>query len=115
MRDLHVSPDMLDGVVMYGLLHCLESPGEIFRVIQMLQRATRHSGFHVVCAFNTGTHDLEAAHPRLNPTLIGHRDYLNAYSDWETVVATDSVLFETHPHNGIEHHHSMTRLIAMKP
>lgn len=115
VRHLGMPPGILDGVVMYGLLHCLESPAEIFRVIRMLQRSTRSSGFHVVCAFNTGTHDLEKSHPGFNPTLVSHSDYLDAYSNWETLIDTDSVLIESHPHNGVEHHHSLTRFIAIRP
>lgn len=103
-----------DVAIAYGLLHCLPNQHAIELLIDRLQRATKGGGTNIVCTFNDRSHDL-SAHPGFHPTLLPHSFYLQAYSGWKIVVSSDEDLFETHPHNGIPHHHSMTRIIAEKP
>jgi tellurite methyltransferase len=113
VRELSLPPAMLDVVVAYGLLHCLRSEAEIKATVKHLQEATASGGLHVVCVFNDRAQDLRA-HPEFQPTLLGHVFYLSLYAGWEILHASDRDLFETHPHNGIPHSHSMTRLLARK-
>jgi tellurite methyltransferase len=108
------SPKSYDLVIAYGILHCLHCPAEVLRIVSILQAATREGGLHVLCAFNSREQDL-AAHPGFSPCLLAHGDYLKMYSDWEVLTSTDTNLTETHPHNCVEHTHSMTRLIAKRP
>lgn len=100
-------------VVCYGLLHCLSSSGEIASEVERYQRGTTVGGWHVVCAFNSRFQDL-SAHPGFNPTLLSHEDYLDLYLDWEVIFTSDQDLHEVHPHNGIAHTHSMTRILARR-
>ena len=79
----------------------------------ILQAATAPGGYNVVCVFNDRQQDL-TAHPGFTPTLLRHTDYLGLYSSWELVYASDEDLHEIHPHNGVPHMHSLTRLIARK-
>lgn len=102
-----------DVVVAYGLLHCLADTTTITAVVEKLQRATKTGGYNIVCAFNSRNQDLRA-HPTFNPCLAAHEFYLGLYADWELLTHSDADLVETHPHNGIEHHHALTRLIARK-
>ena len=102
-----------DVVILYGLLHCLDSLDEVRAMIEKLARATRVGGYHVVCAFNDRRQELHA-HPGFSPTLLKHETYLNLYRGWQHLLATDTDLHETHPHNNIPHTHSMTRIIAQK-
>jgi tellurite methyltransferase len=102
-----------DYVVMYGLLHCLRDRNEVMSLIAKTQDATKVGGLHIVVAFNDRMQDL-SAHPNLNPTLLSHTAYLNAYDQWRILHESDQDLHETHPHNCISHTHSMTRLIAEK-
>jgi SAM-dependent methyltransferase len=111
-RTIALAPAAYDIVIAYGLLHCLADAGEILAVITRLQAATRSGGYHVVCAFNGRRQELAEAHPGFHPCTLEHRVYLDAYSGWELIEATDSDLVETHPHNNVRHTHSMTRLIA---
>ena len=106
--------EAFDVVIAYGLFHCLVNVGEIERVVHELQRATRPGGFHVICAFNRRFQDLRA-HPDFSPCLLEHAHYLRLYHDWVVVKSSDADLVETHPHNGIEHTHSLTRLIVKRP
>lgn len=106
--------DHYDVAIAYGLLHCLPDQQAVELLIDSLQRATKRGGTNIVCTFNDRSHDL-SAHPGFHPTLLPHSLYLQIYRGWKIVVSSDEDLFETHPHNGIPHHHSMTRIIAEKP
>jgi tellurite methyltransferase len=111
--DLSLPDRTFDIVIAYGLLHCLSSEHEVARVIARLQNATKMSGFHVVCCFNSRHQDLRA-HPDFNPILLSHQCLIGYYQGWDLIYSTDSDLVERHPHNQIEHCHSMTRLIARR-
>jgi len=102
--------ETFDLVILYGLLHCL-SESEIRTLVHRCKLATASNGLHVVVAFNSRSQNLEA-HPGFDPTLLNHMDYLHLYSDWRIICENDSDLSETHPHNGIPHTHSLTRLIV---
>lgn len=113
VRHMKLPEAHFDAVVAYGLFHCLPSGAEIRKTIDRLQAATKYQGFHVICAFNSRRQELHA-HPGFTPSLLDHAEYLAAYSSWEVVAQSDSDLTERHPHNDIEHTHSMTRILARK-
>ena len=102
-----------DVVVAYGLFHCLRTLEEISCLVDLTKFATKVGGHHIVCAFNSGSHDL-SAHPNFAPTLASHQWYCRKYGDWVIGWATDEILWECHPHNNLPHHHSLTRLIARR-
>lgn len=106
--------EVYDLIIAYGLFHCLQSPEEISQAIERAKSATKGGGHHIICTFNDRSQDL-SAHPDLRPTLLGHAWYVERYKNWESLAATDTNLVETHPHNNIEHHHSLTRILARKP
>jgi len=113
VRTAQLANASFDLVVAYGLFHCLSVPDEVEQVVGRLQEATVAGGWNVVCAFNARSQDL-SAHPGFFPCLLEHSTYVQMYEGWECE-ATDSDLTEIHPHNKIEHTHSMTRIIARKP
>ena len=108
-------PRYFDAVIAYGLLHCLSDADSIRRCVNVLKASVRPGGYHVVCSFNERNQDLRGAHIPFEPTLLSHDEYLTLYSDWEILCNADRDLHETHPHNGILHTHSLTRLICRKP
>jgi tellurite methyltransferase len=105
--------DHYDVVVAYGLLHCMPSRAKVIEAIARLQRATRVGGYNIVCAFNDRHQELHA-HPGFSPCLLPHSDYVAAYAHWQILKQSDSDLTESHPHNKVEHTHSMTRILARK-
>jgi tellurite methyltransferase len=105
--------DLFDVIIMYGLLHCLSSETEVVTLIDRALNKTRKGGTHIIAVFNNGPHDL-SAHPGFKPLLLPHEFYVACYSDCQITSAVSSILKETHPHNEIEHFHSLTRLIALK-
>lgn len=114
VRDLAPPAAHFDLVVAYGLFHCLRNFLEISMTCGKLQAATRPAGYFIVCAFNNRKQDL-SAHPGFSPTVLPHEEYGRLFKGWEILEFTDTDLTETHPHNGIQHTHSMTRLLARKP
>lgn len=116
-EDIRIKPlpdHTFDVVIAYGLLHCLRTPKEVDGVIGKLQLATISGGHHVICAFNSRRQDL-SGHPGFFPCLLPHTHYLMHYEKWELLAYSDSDLYESHPNNGIPHHHSLTRILARKP
>ncbi|MGS1097576.1 class I SAM-dependent methyltransferase [Aquamicrobium terrae] len=103
-----------DVVVCYGLIHCLKSESVARNMLFNLQNSLKSGGTIFVVAFNNGSHDL-SAHPGFAPLLLSHDWFIERFNEWHAVGASDSILFETHPHNLIPHHHSLTRLTAVKP
>ncbi|WP_456822744.1 class I SAM-dependent methyltransferase [Bradyrhizobium sp. USDA 4502] len=103
--------DSFDVIVMYGLLHCLASSDEVEEMVQSALRKTRPEGYHFVVAFNDGPHDL-SAHPLFSPVLLPHSFYLDQYAGQTILSHSNAVIHETHPHNGIPHFHSLTRILA---
>ena len=103
-----------DVVVAYGLLHCMNSEAEADALINDIQRLTKSGGTVILVAFNDRSQDL-SAHPGFKPLLMPHDWYAAKFGGWQNDIVTDTDLHETHPHNGIPHHHSLTRLIAKKP
>jgi tellurite methyltransferase len=115
IQSLSLSPRTFDVVIAYGLLHCLTGEDEITMVVRNLQESTKPGGFHCVCALNARAQRLGKAHAGFDPCLLPHAAYADLYEDWKVIVSTDSDLSETHPHDGIRHTHSLTRLLAQAP
>ncbi|MDP9334288.1 MAG: methyltransferase domain-containing protein [Actinomycetota bacterium] len=101
-------------VVAYGLLHCFRSETEVRDVLDRLQRATHIGGYNVLCCFNSRCHDLNGAHPSFAPLLLPHDYYASYYATWDILAVSDSDLAEVHPHEGIDHVHSLTRVLAQR-
>ncbi|WP_158789129.1 bifunctional 2-polyprenyl-6-hydroxyphenol methylase/3-demethylubiquinol 3-O-methyltransferase UbiG [Granulicella sp. L46] len=106
--------ESFDVVIAYGLLHCLADEQSIREVSKHLIRMTRKGGYLVVCAFNSRLQDLAAAHPGFYPTTLRHQVYVDIFKNLQILEAHDRDLHETHPHNGIAHTHSMTRILGMR-
>lgn len=113
LRSMSFAPESYDVVIMYGLLHCLDSVEEVHRLVSRLQKATADNGHHVLCALNARAQDL-SAHPLLHPTLLQHGQYLALYHTWSVTSESDSDIHEVHAHNSIPHTHSLTRILAKK-
>lgn len=105
---------LFDVVVAYGLFHCLNNEFEVARLIEKSQNATKIGGYHIICVFNDRSHDMATAHPDFRPLLLKHEWYIHQYSDWRIINASDSDLWETHPHNNVEHRHSLTRMLVRR-
>jgi len=114
INELEVQSNIYDVVISYGLAHCMKSQKEVDNLIELMKRTLKKEGIAIFCSFNDGSHDL-AGHPKtFNPLLLSNEYYNNKFKDFEIIYSSDKLLFEKHPHNDIEHHHSLTRIIAKK-
>jgi tellurite methyltransferase len=101
-------------VLAYGLLHCFASAADVHATATKLQDLTSPGGYHVICAFNARLQDHLRAHPGFTPILLDHDWYVQLYRDWNMLHCSDKDLHEIHPHNGLPHTHSLTRILASK-
>lgn len=115
IRRVELIAQSYDIVLAYGLLHCLENEVEITSCLNSLKNVTKLGGFILLAAFNDRSQDLGLAHPRFSPSLMSHSRFLALLNDWELLFHSDLDLKESHPNNGIEHSHSMTRILARRP
>lgn len=111
---VEISAESYDVVVCYGLVHCMSSEKAAQELLAKTMAGLRRGGVFILASFNAGSHDL-SAHPGFRPLLLPHQWFLDQFAGWHVETATDEVLFETHPHNQIPHHHSLTRILARKP
>ncbi len=112
-RYLNLTRNFFDVVIAYGVCHCLPGERAITDLMSKLQLSTRIGGMNVLCSFNDRHQEL-FAHPGFHPTLLPHDFYVAAYHGWTIIDVSDSDLVEAHPHNGIVHTHSLTRIIARR-
>jgi hypothetical protein len=113
IREMPIPASQYDIIVAYGLLHCFGSWRSIAETIKKFQTGTKIGGYNIIVAFNSRKQDLRA-HPKLRPCLVDHRAYVNSYSEWQLVYASDTDLKESHPDTNIIHTHSLTRMLARK-
>lgn len=113
-RQFEIKSETYDIVISYGLYHCFPQTSDVIALVNKAKNGTNIDGYNVICCFNDRRQEMASAHPGFIPTLLSHHTYLNLYQDWEILYETDCDLTETHPHNKIEHTHSMTRMLARK-
>lgn len=102
-----------DIIISYGLFHCLNDIKSVEIIITSCLKSLKENGIFILCAFNNRQHDL-SAHVGFDPLLLSHSDYLTFFKENNVLFESDEDLYEIHPHNGIPHMHSMTRIIIRK-
>ena len=100
-------------IVMYGLLHCMQTEMQVYDLIRLAIKHTSIGGKIILVAFNDGPHDL-SAHPGFKPLLLPHDYYVKSFAQQTLEIVENEIIHETHPHNGIPHFHSLTRLVVRK-
>jgi SAM-dependent methyltransferase len=115
IRTFEFKDDDFDAVIATGSLHCLNSELVIRQAIANIKRATRNAGYNVISVFNNRSHDFAGHDPDFEPTLMCHNDYVALYSDWKVLHVSDLDLTDWHEHTKILHHHSITRIFALRP
>lgn len=103
-----------DLVIATGSLHCLKSAGEITQAIASMQSMTRKSGLNVMYSFNDGPQNFAGHRAEFRPLLLSHDWYMQRYRDWEILQSSNITQRDEHPHNGFQHFHSITRILARR-
>ncbi|MFF3438260.1 class I SAM-dependent methyltransferase [Streptosporangium sp. NPDC002721] len=113
-RTAGLEPASFDGVLACSVLHWLEDEAQVADVVARLQAATRPGGVNALLMFNRGHAYVPPAGEMRMPVLLPHEWYLDRYSGWTVLSATDAD--STHTHKGHEepHTHAVTRLVALK-
>jgi 2-polyprenyl-3-methyl-5-hydroxy-6-metoxy-1,4-benzoquinol methylase len=104
-----------DAVVVTGPLHCLADEAQITKALYAIQAATKPGGYNVLSVFNDRSHDLSGHAVTFDPTLLPHSFYETAYGGWQIIECSDCDLKDEHPNTEIPHHHSITRIMAVRP
>lgn len=115
VRHFHFAPHAYEAVVASGSLHCLSHEAEVRLVISSMKEATKRGGYNVVQVFNARSQDLNGHDAGFDPILLPHEYFIEAYADWSLVAAVDDDILDRHPHTNVDHHHSVTRILARKP
>lgn len=112
IRTIQLADGEFDIVIAYGLLHCLANARQVEQTVAKLKRSTVPGGYNIICSFNDRRQELKDAHEGFAPLLMAHEFLVGQYRDWSILECSDSDLVEKHPDTGIEHAHSMTRILA---
>jgi tellurite methyltransferase len=104
---------MFDGVIAYGLLHCLSNLEEADLVVRTMQSLTRVGGYNVIVAF-TPKLPLPAVQGYLKPTFIEPTFVVDRYQKWQIVCSQEEVIEEIHPTTLTPHKHSVFRLLSRR-
>lgn len=114
LRSIEGPTESFDLVVATGSLHCLATREEIVAAVNLMQRLTKRGGLNVLSSFNDGPQDMRGHDAGFQPTLISHGSYVELYKSWDLLEATNVLQADVHPHNRIQHQHSITRLLARR-
>ena len=102
-----------EGVIAYGLLHCLPNLEKVDAVVQMMKIATSPGGYNVIATF-TNRLPVPVIHHYLEATLISENYLTTRYSDWTVLSYENELIEEVHPTSRIPHKHSICRLLARR-
>jgi len=106
--------DSFDLVIATGSLHCLESESQISSAVDRMKSLTKIGGLNVLYSFNDGPQDMKGHADDFSPTLLPHTRYLQLYRGWDLLRSSDITQPDRHPHNEVDHHHTITRLLARR-
>lgn len=114
MRKLKCENNKYDLIVLTGSLHCLSTLSEVLDVVETAKLSTKVGGYNVISVFNNDFQDLSGHSVGFHPILLSHDEYMNMYSDWEVIESCNTILEDKHPHNNINHKHSITRMLVQR-
>ena len=122
VRKIKLEPEKYDIIIAYGLFHCFSSKAEIQRVLTSFMEATLPGGYNVIVSINDRIASFDGAHDDGELCLLPNRYYIDRYSNWDIIRASDEDYPESHlpeniphPSENIPHTHSVTRLLSRKP
>ena len=114
MRKIKIEKNRYDLILLTGSLHCLSTKSEVVDVVNTVKASTKIGGYNVISVFNNRIQDLSGHSPDFHPILLSHEEYKRMYSDWKIIEISDKILEDKHPHNKINHKHSITRMLVQR-
>jgi SAM-dependent methyltransferase len=102
-----------DGIIAYGLLHCLPSFPDALNIVKNMKHWTIKGGINVIVTF-TDNISIPNVQSYLNPCFIKKEELEEWYKDWEILRIEEDIINEIHPTSNSKHQHSLVRLLARK-
>jgi tellurite methyltransferase len=115
VRTLTLRHAPFDGVLACSLLHWLDGQAGVAAALERFRAVTRPGGVNAVMVFNDRVPYEPPAGETHLPTLLPHAWYVDRYSDWDVVEASDEDETGSHAGHLEPHTHAVTRLIAVRP
>jgi len=111
---LNVDDKIYDLIICTGMTHCLSSKQEFEYVINKCFEKLNKHGFFVFSSFNSREQNLSGHEINFYPLLLDHNKIIAHLKSvgFSLIDATDKNLIDSHPHIGIEHVHSITRVLC---
>ena len=108
--------DTFDIAVSTGIAHCLSSIEDVTAMLEMLGKVVRPGGTFALSSFNDTFQDLRGHEPEFRPLLLSHTGLLDEIHEagFDILTESNSLLSDLHPHIGIRHSHSITRVVAKR-
>lgn len=106
--------DRFQAVIAYGLLHCLSSESDIYKMVDFMKSSTILGGYNVLVTFVRGLPVPEVQN-YLTATLLPVDDFKEMYGDWQIKRLEEDILTEKHPTSKTIHQHSICRIFARRP
>jgi cyclopropane fatty-acyl-phospholipid synthase-like methyltransferase len=103
-----------DGIIAYGLLHCLPSLSDSINIVKKMKKWTVKGGINIIVTF-TADKSIPTIQSYLNPCFIKKEELEEWYKDWDILELEEEIINEIHPTSNIEHQHSLVRVLARKP
>jgi len=111
---LNVDNNIYDLIICTGMIHCLRNKQEFYGVINRCFEKLNKSGFFVFSSFNSREQNLEGHEKNFSPLLLDHNAIVChlKFAGFSCTDVTDTNLIDYHQHIGIEHVHSITRVLC---
>jgi tellurite methyltransferase len=114
VKNLIFGPEQFDVIVAYGILHCLNSKEEIILMLENIKTWLKKGGYFI-CATFTNNIPVPKIQSYLDENaFLTEGELEKNLTEFTIINSENSVITETHPTSGIEHNHSIVRIIAKK-
>ena len=117
VRKLKLDSELFDIVISTGMVHCLYDQTEITLVLEKLFNSLKSNGIFAFSTFNNDRMNNFNGHDRdFMPCLLPHKFYIEFFLNTKSEILFETNTFQPdiHPHNLIEHYHSITRILIRK-
>ncbi len=103
-----------DLIVSTGMAHCLQDIAELVEVINLCRLKLKERGTFVFSCFNDRYQDFSGHESGFSPLVLPHAELLDIISqaNFSVVESRDDNIDDLHPHIGVPHAHSLTRVIC---
>ncbi len=113
---LRSCPRQFQLIICTGVVHCMPDDQSAEHLVALLAERLCGGGHLVLSSFNDRRQDLFGHEPGFRPLLRSHAELLQSLvrGGFAICSSSDTDLQDLHPHIGIAHVHSITRVLATR-